>query len=200
MPETKAYSHSQGLGFCGKVQPGQRLDGRGMRSGAQLTQSLRHRVRDTLTRQRVFLQRGVRSHEGRQDSISQHVCRQLSHAFCRHDGQDFDWMSGLELCPYPLKLDTLKCIFSGIICLFACNQAVVPNLFGLLALEAKVQHFGNIIIIWGPLQIQFGSPLRGPISALELIRFDQITLDIYPLGSSGTPQSLHSQIHGFLGI
>lgn len=31
MPETKAHSHSQGLGFCGKVQAGQGLDGRGMR-------------------------------------------------------------------------------------------------------------------------------------------------------------------------
>lgn len=34
MPETKTYSHSKGLGFCGKVQAGQRLDGRGMQSGA----------------------------------------------------------------------------------------------------------------------------------------------------------------------
>lgn len=25
MPETKAYSHSQGLGFCGKVQAGQEV-------------------------------------------------------------------------------------------------------------------------------------------------------------------------------
>lgn len=48
MPETKAYSHSQGLGFCGKVQAGQRLDGRGMRNRAQLTQS--HRCKDILTR------------------------------------------------------------------------------------------------------------------------------------------------------
>lgn len=31
MPETKAYSHSQGLGFCGKVLAGRGLDGRGMR-------------------------------------------------------------------------------------------------------------------------------------------------------------------------
>lgn len=31
MPETKADSHSQGLGFCGKVRAGQGLGGSGMR-------------------------------------------------------------------------------------------------------------------------------------------------------------------------
>lgn len=40
MPETKADSHSQGLGFCGKVRAGQGLGGSGMRGS---TSSARQR-------------------------------------------------------------------------------------------------------------------------------------------------------------
>lgn len=61
MPETKAYSHSQGLGFCGKVQAGQRNAKRGIAHTVFMTQTQRH-----IDKVEVFLQRGVSPHEREQ--------------------------------------------------------------------------------------------------------------------------------------
>lgn len=155
MPETKAYSHSQGLGFCGKVQAGQRLDGRGMRSRAQLTQSLRHKRKDTLTRQRssyrqesALMKEDDRTLDSCSISFIYHVYRQLGDPFCRLNGGHFDQISGWKLCPYPLKPDPLNCISTGCICLFldrhskeraiACNKAVFPTFLACAPLKQKI--------------------------------------------------------------
>lgn len=59
MPETKAYSHSQGLGFCGKVQAGVGWQRNAMRGLAHTVSQMQGQIEKV----DVYLQRGVSPHD-----------------------------------------------------------------------------------------------------------------------------------------